>query len=205
MYVPKYFKVEDWQEVESFLQDHPFAILVSNQQETPIATHLPLEVEKRDGKLVLSGHLAYANPQWRTFEQDQPVLVIFQGAHAYVSSSWYGHLNVPTWNYMAVHVYGKARIVSQERLKEMLAAMLLKYETGRENAVLWERLPAEYLESQLKAIVGFEIEVEQIEAKYKLSQNRNQEDYQAIIDKLENADDADANKVAEAMRRIRKQ
>jgi transcriptional regulator len=204
MYVPRYFQVDDPREVEAFLQDHPFAILVSNQGQTPIATHLPLEAEKREGRLVLSGHLAYANPQWRTFEQDQPVLAIFQGAHAYVSSSWYGHLNVPTWNYMAVHVYGTARIVGEERLKEMLAAMLAKYETGRENAVLWERLPAEFRESQLKAIVGIEIEAERIEAKYKLSQNRNEQDYQAIIDKLEAAGDADANQVAAAMRRIRK-
>lgn len=203
MYVPTYFKVEDQQEIEAFIQANAFATLVSNDGDAPVATHLPLELEKREGKLFLTGHLAYANPHWRTFSQNPTVLAMFQGPHAYVSASWYSHQNVPTWNYMAVHAYGQVRIVAEDRLKQILAELLEKYETGRMNAVLWENLSPESLAPQLKAIVGFEVEVERIEAKYKLSQNRNDTDYQSIIDHLERSDDADAQKVAEAMRKIR--
>lgn len=203
MYVPKYFQVNDQQEINDFIHAHSFATLVSNDGEVPVATHLPLELEERAGKLYLTGHLAYANPHWRTFEKNATVLAMFQGPHAYVSASWYNHHNVPTWNYMAVHAYGRVRIVDDERLKRILAELLEKYETGRENAVLWETLSHDMLAPQLKAIVGFEIEVERIDAKYKLSQKRNDIDYRSIIAHLEESNDADARKVAEAMRKLR--
>ncbi|MDA6365870.1 FMN-binding negative transcriptional regulator, partial [Escherichia coli] len=85
----------------------------------------------------LTGHMAYGNPQWRTFADSEDVLVMFQGPHAYISSSWYEEENVPTWNYQAVHVYGQASILSEEELKGDLAILLQKYEKHRKNPVLW--------------------------------------------------------------------
>ena len=143
--------------------------------------------------------MAYGNPQWRTFETAEDVLVIFQGPHSYVSSSWYEHENVPTWNYQAVHVYGKARILSEEELKQDLTLLLQKYEKHRKNPVLWENLSPQLVEKELKGIVGFKVRVEEIQAVDKLSQNRNEEDYQNIINKLYEEKDVNSQQVASVM------
>ncbi|NGQ95724.1 FMN-binding negative transcriptional regulator [Brevibacillus sp. SYP-B805] len=201
MYVPKAFEITDRDEVITFLQEHPFATLVTINDGKPFATHLPLELEKNGDQLFLTGHLAAANPQWRHFSHNESVLAMFQGPHAYISASWYTSSGqVPTWNYMAVHVYGKARVVEESRLRAMLKEMLAKYEGGRENGVLWEQVPAADMEKLLKAIVGFELEVERIEAKYKLSQNKNKEDVQAVIRHLAASHEPVDQQVAAAMR-----
>jgi transcriptional regulator len=105
------------------------------------------------------GHMAYGNPQWRKFETCEDVLVIFQGPHAYISSSWYEEENVPAWNYQAVHVYGTASILDEEELKQDLTMLLQKYEKHRKNPVLWDKLSPQLLEQQLKGIVGFKINI----------------------------------------------
>ncbi|AYC29003.1 FMN-binding negative transcriptional regulator [Paenisporosarcina cavernae] len=180
MYIPKQFRVEDMEEVKRFLQEHAFATIVSSTSGRPVATHLPLQVAEKNGKLTLTGHFAYGNKQWKAWSEEEEVLVIFQGPHAYVSSSWYDHVNVPTWNYEAVHIYGIAHFLSLDELKNDLAALLEKYEHGRESAVVWNTLPEELLERELKGIKGFRIDVTKVEAAYKLSQNRHPSDYEAI-------------------------
>ena len=119
MYIPKYFKVTDMEEVESFIHEHGFGTVVTTKEGKPIAAHLPLQLEKRAETYYITGHVAYGNPIWRTFDTCDDVLVMFQGPHAYVSSSWYKDENVPTWNYQAVHLYGKARMLDVDELKQL--------------------------------------------------------------------------------------
>ena len=127
------------------------------------------------------------------------MLVMFQGPHAYISSSWYEHENVPTWNYQAVHIYGKGSILDEEELKQDLTRLLKKYEKHRKNPVLWDKLSPSLLEKELKGIVGFKIKVEEIQAAYKLSQNRNETDYMNIIEQLQNEENPDSKRMAELM------
>lgn len=201
MYVPKHFKVIDVDEVIEFMRDNAFGIVVSTDKNRPTATHLPLQVYKRDEQYFITGHFAYGNEQWKTLENSvEEILVIFEGPHAYISSSWYNHENVSTWNYQAVHVYGRARILSEDELIEDLKALTEKYEHGRDNPVLWENM-SEKTRQQFKGVVGFEIEISEVQAAYKLSQNRDSEDYDNIIHKLEAESDAGARRVADVMKK----
>ncbi|CAD2074136.1 protease synthase and sporulation protein PAI 2 [Phocicoccus schoeneichii] len=200
MFIPKHFKVTDFDEIKGFIQSNSFGIVVTTKQGKPIATHLPLELHKQGDNYYITGHMAYANPQWKTIEvENENVLVIYQGPHAYISSSWYKHENVPTWNYQSVHIYGTASIMSEQELEEDLRLLLQKYERHRKNAVLWEKLSPQ-TKKQIKGIVGFKIKIEEVQAAYKLSQNRNDEDYHNIIDKLNEEEDLNSHQVAEVMK-----
>ena len=205
MYIPKYFEVTDINEIQDFIQTNSFGTLVTTQQGTPIATHLPLGLNKQGDDYYITGHMAYGNPQWKTFQvENENVLVIFQGPHAYISSTWYKNENVPTWNYQSVHVYGTASIMSEQELEEDLRLLLQKYEHHRENAALWENLSAQ-TKKQIKGIVGFKIKVEEIQAADKLSQNRNEEDYHNIVNKLYEEKDLNSGKMAQLMeKRLKK-
>lgn len=199
MYIPKYFKVNNTEDIWNFVQENSFGTVVTTEQGKPIATHLPLGFSKKGEHYYITGHFAYGNSQWRTFESCEDVLVMFQGPHAYISSSWYSRENVPTWNYQAVHMYGKASILEKDELVQELTIMLEKYEKHRENPVLWDKLSPKLLESELKGIVGFKIKVEDIQAAYKLSQNRNETDYMNIIDQLQNEENVNAKHMADLM------
>ncbi len=201
MYIPKYFKVKNVDEVWDFVQEHSFGTIVMTEQGKPIATHLPLQFIKEKDTYYITGHMAYGNPQWRTFETCEDVLVMFQGPHAYISSSWYEEENVPTWNYQAVHVNGTSSILNEQELKQDLTMLLQKYEKYRKNPVLWDKLSPQLLEKQLKGIVGFKIKVQEIQAANKLSQNRNEEDYQNIVNKLYEEKDLNSQQMAQMMER----
>ena len=199
MYIPKHFKVSDVEEIREFVQQNSFATLITTKKGKPIATHLPMQLMKENDDYFITGHMAYGNPQWRTFDAPEDVLVMFQGPHAYISSSWYEQENVPTWNYQAVHIYGPARILDVEELKQDLAQLLQKHEKHRENSVLWDKLSPFLLEKELKGIVGFKIQVKEIEAAYKMSQNRNETDYQNITEHLKKEGNPDSKQMAELM------
>ncbi|MBL4967399.1 FMN-binding negative transcriptional regulator [Bacillus halotolerans] len=199
MYIPKYYKVTNADDIWDFVQNNSFGTIVTTAQGKPIATHLPLQFMKEGDTYYITGHIAYGNSQWRTFETCEDVLVMFQGPHAYISSSWYEKENVPTWNYQAVHVYGTASILNEEELKHDLTMLLQKYEKHRKNPVLWDKLSPQLLESQLKGIVGFKMKVGEIQASYKLSQNRNEKDYMNIIDQLRHEGDPNSKQMAELM------
>jgi transcriptional regulator len=201
MYIPKYFKITDIDEIREFVHANSFGTIVTTKKGKPIATHLPLELSKKGDDYYITGHMAYGNPQWRTLETCEEVLVMYQGPHAYISSSWYGHENVPTWNYQSVHVYGKASILEEEELKQDLIMLLEKYEKHRKNPILWDKLSPKVLESELKGIVGFKIKVQEIQAAYKLSQNRNEEDYLNIVDQLHREENLNSQQMAEVMKK----
>lgn len=202
MYTPKLYREEDRAKIIEFLRQNEFATLVTYDGEKPTASHLLTEVFEEGGQIIVNGHMSRANPLWKTFEMNSEVLVIFQGAHTYISPTWYNHVNVPTWNYQAVHVYGTPRIVEDyEEAYQILKRLIDRHEAASHYKM--ETLPQDFVEKEIKGIVAFQIEVTRIEANYKLSQNRNDEDYQNIVAKLEAREDEMSHGVAEAMRQNR--
>jgi transcriptional regulator len=204
MYIHRLNHWENEPEVIDFIRKNAFSTLISQVDGRPWATHLPFILEKKSsGGAVLHGHLAKANLQWKSFSENEEVLVIFQGPHAYISSSWYNHENVPTWNYLAVHVYGKIRIIEGEELMHHLKSLVNIYEEGRPNRVHVETMSEAYVESQIRALVGIEISITEVQASAKLSQNRDEVNYQNIIAKLEESELPMDQEVAAEMRKRR--
>jgi transcriptional regulator len=201
MYIPKRYREEDRENIIEFLKGNGFPVLVSHDGGKLVATHLPTEViENADGSLAILGHMSRANPQWKSFG-DQEVLLIFQGAHAYISPRWYNHVNVPTWNYINVHVYGRVRMLEGRELRDLLSRLVKKHEIGTGYSL--EDLPADFVEKEMRGVAGFVLEVTRIEAGYKLSQNRDDESYASIVRELEARGDENSAGVAEVMIRKR--
>ena len=185
MYIPKSFKVSDAETLYWFLRDHNFATLVTEQLGHLTASAIPFMVDSERG--VLKAHLARANDQWRHFD-GREALVIFQGPHAYISPSWYAeHPSVPTWNYTAVHVYGAPTVIDDESIvRTMLTELVANHEHGRDPE--WPmQLPDDYYQKMRQAIVVFEIPIDRIEGKFKLSQNRLGVDVDSVINHLESS------------------
>ena len=149
----------------------------------------------------LLGHISKANPQWNQFKTDSEVLVIFSGPHGYISASWYDHVNVPTWNYIAVHVYGKVKIIEGDELYQSLKSLVDKYEIISDNPVSLEKMPADYVRKSMNGLVGFEITISNMEATYKLSQNRDEKNQKSIIDALLNTADHGSHMIAQQMKK----
>jgi transcriptional regulator len=201
MYIPNIFNQENAEEIKSLIYQNSFGILVSQVNGKPWATHIPLELDVNvKGEHVLLGHVSRGNKQWRDFDKNEEVLAIFNGPHTYISSSWYDHENVPTWNYIAVHVYGKLRMVEGEELLTALKKLTNKYEAHSKNPVTVEGMTKKFLENELKGIVGFEIVITDIQAAYKLSQNRDAKNKQQIIQELESRGDSQSKEIAEQMK-----
>jgi transcriptional regulator len=205
MYIPKYYKVDSLAEVRDFISANGFATLISQVDGRLWATHIPLILDvDQQGKDLLTGHMSKANKQWKNFNPSDEVLAIFMGPNAYISSSWYDHENVPTWNYIAVHVYGRIRLVEGELLKEQLGKMVDKYEAGLINPVSLSRMSKEYLEQEIKGLIGFEIQITDIQAASKLSQNRDGKNYERILAGLAQKGDRDSLIMADLMKKKRK-
>jgi transcriptional regulator len=200
MYIPEHFRVHDHADAIAFMHANPFAILISSTDEGPFATHLPVFVSATENNLVLRGHVAKANPHWRHLEQNPACLTIFHGPHAFVSTSNYvTRENVPTWNYGAVHAYGNARtFASPEDLQGILDQLIGTFEPAY--ADQWASFSETYRERMLSHIVGFEIAVTKLEAKFKLSQNRTKEEQTNVITSLGKAEDTAISGVSRLMR-----
>jgi transcriptional regulator len=203
MFIPRYYREEDRQKILAFLKQNNFPAIVSFDGERPIATHTPVEiVENENDKITIYAHISRANPQWKTFNE-QEILLIFQGAHTYISPRWYNHVNVPTWNYMMIHVYGKVRLLPDDELFAFLSRLVHAHEVNTSYSL--EGLPQEFVQKEIKGVVGFAIDVTSIDAGYKLSQNRNDEDHENIVQELDKRGDVDSAKVAGAMREKREE
>jgi len=204
MYIPHYFKIDNADEIKGFLQLNSFGILISHSDDKLLATHIPLELHSNsEGRNVLWGHISKGNVQSKHFETGAEVLAIFTGPHTYISSSWYNHENVPTWNYIAVHVYGKIKIIEGEPLKKALKELVNKYELQSKNPISIEDMSPEFLKKEMRGIVGFEIEITEIQGAFKLSQNRDDVNYYSIIQELEKRGDSISLEIANKMRKIR--
>ena len=182
------------------MRANPFAILVSSTDDGPFATHVPVAIREAADQVIIRGHVAKANPHWRHLEHQPRCLMIFHGPHAYVSVSNYpARENVPTWNYAAVHVQGNARVFSApEELLGVLHELIPTFEPSY--ADQWASLSEAYRARMRSHIVGFEITVTKIEAKFKLSQNRTREEQANVIASLGAAPDTTASGVARLMR-----
>lgn len=201
MYTPKLYREEDREKLIEFLKQNNFPALVSQDGKKLVATHLPVEIIEGEGdSLTILGHMSRANPQWKSFGE-QEVLLIFQGAHTYISPRWYNHVNVPTWNYMMVHVYGRVRVVEGRELHSLLSQLVGKHEAGTSYRL--ENLPEEFVEKEMKGVFGFALDVTRIDGGYKLSQNRNDEDHANIIHELQQRGDENSQMVAQEMKKQR--
>ncbi|MDB5257860.1 MAG: transcriptional regulator [Chitinophagaceae bacterium] len=204
MYIPSFFKIEDKDKISDFISQNGFGIIISKGNDRLLASHIPmLFTTNEKGEHILTGHLSKANPQWKTFDALTEVLTIFQGAHSYISSSWYDHNNVPTWNYMAVHIYGHLRLLTEDELLTELRKMTDKYEADSSKPVSVDKMEAPMLAAQLRGIVGFEIKVNEVHAAYKLSQNRDDKNHSLIIDELEKKGDENSLHIAAEMKKNR--
>lgn len=201
MYTPDLYKNENRDDIHAFLQENSFGILINQTQGKLTATHIPLELETdKEGNSILYGHLSKENPQRKGFTENDEILAVFSGPHSYISSSWYDHENVPTWNYIAVHVYGRIKIVEGEAVVESLKKLVDKYEKASKNPVRVEDLSKETM-MQASGVVAFEIEITEIQATKKLSQNRDDKNYQNIISELEKTKENQAVAMANEMKK----
>ena len=181
------------------MRANPFAILISTTNDGPFATHVPVVIRETAGQTLIRGHVAKANPHWRYLQEQPLCLMIFHGPHAYISPSNYAMPeNVPTWNYGAVHAYGQVRTFSEPSvLLSILHDLIPTFEAAY--AEQWASLSEPYRARMLSHIVGFEIEVTRIEAKFKLSQNRTRDEQQKVIDSLSHASDTAISGTARLM------
>lgn len=198
MYIPAHFVNDESEEVHSFIRENSFAILITSG-DVIHASHIPLDLSP-DGKR-LSGHLSKANGQARTMTDGELSLSVFNGPHTYISSSWYDHENVPTWNYIAVHVKGRIKMIEGDELVQRLSTMVEKYEANSQNPVSVQDMSRDYLTKHLNGIIGFDIDIESIEAAYKLSQNRTKANHDNIVRQLEMRGDHHSSSIAFEMKK----
>jgi transcriptional regulator len=184
MYIPDAFAVTDRDVLFDFIDRYSFATLVSVLDGEPFATHLPLLLDRNNARLL--GHVARANPHARAFDGNIPALAIFTGPHAYVSPALYVSTPaVPTWNYTAVHVVGCPAVVEDERrVDDLLACLIRKYESSREQPWSGE-MPDDFRRKMVRGIIAFEMPMARVEGKFKLSQNRPEADRENVIRHLE--------------------
>jgi transcriptional regulator len=200
MYTPDHFAMDDFDTIRDFIIAHNFAALIGRDADDQmIASHLPFMFDATRGdKGTLIAHMARANPHWQGFAADADALVIFQGPHAYISPSWYvNDPAVPTWNYLAVHAYGRPLIIDDETEKRaMFERLVATHEAGFETPWQLEG-PEDFLAKMSRGTVAFEIEVSRFDAKAKLGQNRKAGDPQGVIQNLRRQNDQTAGSLAD--------
>lgn len=206
MYIPAAFRDDDLASLHQMIECTRLAMLVTHDEQGLQASHLPLLLRADEGRHgTLYGHLARANPQWRALKNGAQALVIFAGADAYISPGFYpakaehGKV-VPTWNYVAVHAYGLARVFNDApSLLDVVSALTDKHEAGRAMPWAVADAPADYIDKMLGAIVGFALPVERLEGKRKLGQNRSAADINGVRDGLSNSADPQDQQLARLM------
>lgn len=196
MYIPKAFEEKEQSKIKEFIENNSFGILFSQNEQGPFATHLPFLLEEQ----CLISHFAKANPHWKMLD-DQEVLIVFHGPHAYISPAWYEEENtVPTWNYTAVHIKGRVKIVQDSaRAKEILNKTIQYYE--QYEGTNWSvDLDASFVNSLVKGIVAFEVSVDSVEGKWKLNQNHPLKRQQNTVEGLQQSSQVFAAQIAELMK-----
>ena len=206
MYTPRSFAIDDLQQMQQHMLDTRLAMVVTHGAQGLQASHLPLMLRPNEGPNgTLYGHFARANSQWKELQEGAEALVIFAGADAYVSPGFYpakaehGKV-VPTWNYIAVHAYGTAQVITDaEPLLDLVSALTDRHEAGRAQPWKVADAPADYIDGMLKAIVGFALPIQRLEGKRKLSQNRSSADMAGVREGLAASPDAQNRALAHLM------
>jgi transcriptional regulator len=202
MYRPKHFDMDDSSALFAMMRENSFAILVTTDGGMLAASHIPLYLDTAGGSTRILGHVARANPQWQAFDGKNEAMAVFHGVHAYVSPSWYvSQKMVPTWNYVAVHAYGKPKIIADAAgARAVLERLIAAYESSATGPWSMAKLPEAYVQNQIKGIVAFEMPIDRLEGKFKLSQNRSAADREGAIKGLEGTGDPVAREVARLMK-----
>ena len=204
MHIPDIYQNNNPEEIRSFLKANAFGILVTSQDDKTLATHIPMILATHEnGTEILHAHISKVNEQVAHLKDGAEVLCIFNGPHSYVSSSWYNFEEVPTWNYIAVQVRGILKILDAAGLHASVKSLMDTYEAKQKNPVDMEQLSAKTMR-QMNGIIGFEIEINTIEAAYKLSQNRDDKNHEAVIDSLRENANPGEKAIADAMEKQRK-
>jgi transcriptional regulator len=202
MYKFPYYTEQDEQKVIAFMKENAFAMITGFGEKYPVATQIPLEVELKENKIFLHGHIMRKTDHHKAFEKNENVLVVFTGPHCYVSASWYTNpQTASTWNYMTVHAKGKIIFTDEEGTYNAIKSLTNKYE-GLETAAAFNKMPKEYITPMLKAIIGFTIEVESLENTFKLSQNRDAASQKNIIEQLKKRGDENSVAIASEMEKL---
>ncbi len=200
MYINPYNREKDEAKLLEFVRLHPFGMLVTARANVPAATHVPFLPAVEDGKTVLRTHLSRANGQWKGLDGQTDVLVVFGGPHAYISPRWYDHVNVPTMNYVAVHAYGKPRLIEDpDAVYALLKSQIEQFETDPA-AYNIGTLPPAFVADEMRGLVALEITVDRWEGNFKLSQNRDEKNYRNIVAELGKT--GNATGITEAMQRV---
>ena len=207
MYVPAHFAEGSVPTLHAAIREIGFGALVTLGDDGLSASHVPMLIDTEPAPFgVLRGHIARANPQWRTVNGDDAALAIFLGPNAYITPSWHETKRhngkvVPTWNYVAVHARGRLRFFDdRESLRHIVTRLTEKYEAPREAPWQVTDAPADYIDAMLKAIIGFELTIDALDGKWKMSQNQPLENRAGVVEGLtEEGNDAIAALVAATM------
>jgi transcriptional regulator len=208
MYLPEHFAETRLEELHRIVREHPLGVLVTHTAAGLDANHIPFELDPGTGPFgTLQGHVARANPLWQEVPQGAMVLVVFRGAHGYVSPSWYPskhetHRSVPTWNYEVVHAHGRIRLIDDAKFAGAVVARLTHtHEAAEPHPWRMADAPRDYIEQMLKMIVGIEIELTSLVGKRKLSQNRDARDFEGVVTALQEREQAELASVMERVER----
>lgn len=197
MYIPNAFKEEDSATLLKIMKENAFATLITTDENgKPVATPIPFLIKNEGEQIILQAHLARANAQYKHLESNSQVLVVFQGSHCYVSPSWYKSAGVPTWNYVTVQAYGNAKLYDDEGTMRVVEELSNKYESKQNEP--WEpknNMP----EAMLKAIIGFEITVQELQGKVKIGQNKSEEDLLGVVKALDTSSSSEQEKTIVAL------
>lgn len=200
MYKPSYFQVKDFDQILAFIQAHPFATVIGHDGTYPVATQVPVQVKQQDSDLILVGHVMRKTDHCTAFEQNENVLVIFTGAHAYISASVYeSTASASTWNYQTVQAKGMMKLLDREGTRDAIRNLTDSYENPAGSPAAFHQMDEGYIEKNLNAIRGFEIKVTELNAVFKLSQNHSENNQKAIISSLQQRNDSDSQEIARLM------
>ena len=202
MYIPKIYKSEDQKLMKEIIRENSFALLISDKEKLA-ATHAMFLLNENGGNFYLETHISKANFQAKVLKDGDEVLCDFLGAHSYISSSWYNHQNVSTWNYEAVQIRGKVKLMNDDELYEHLRKLTFKYEKTQKCPMFVENMGDEMVRKEMKGAFGIHIFPTEIFIAKKLSQNRNDKDFENIITELSQTGNENAKKIAEEMAQIK--
>jgi len=203
MYVPKLYRSEDYNVMKEIIRENAFAMLISSGGRIR-GTHSMMMLNEDDPEnTYIETHISRANPQSKTLKNEDEVLCDFLGAHSYISSSWYDHINVSTWNYEAVQIYGKVQLMDQEELYKHLEKLTSRFEKNQQCPMMVEDMGRTFVEKEMKGAFGIKIIPDEIFIQQKLSQNRKEHDFQNIISNLENGSDNE-RKTADQMKKLKR-
>jgi transcriptional regulator len=192
MYPLTYFKEPDRQRLLDFMKAHPFVLLLGcSKKGMPVATHIPVLVEEHGQELWVYGHMMRNTDHHKALLENSNALIVFQGPHCYVSATWYSQQQMAsTWNYMTVHVQGEIEFLPDEQFQALMKKFSLHFENENpESAVIYDNLPEAFVQKMMPAITGFKLKAEKLDNVFKLSQNRDLQSYENIIQQLEKKDE----------------